>query len=609
MREFSVPAVAEVPVKGNLTDIIRTNAAEAPDTAVLSRKTGGRWTDVTSRQFKAEVYTAAKGLIASGVNPGDRVGLMSRTRYEWCLMDFAIWSAGAVTVPIYETSSAEQVEWILSDSGATACIVETAAHEQMIGEIRGGLPDLAHVWRMDEGDTPAVEAALAAAGAELDDSAVDERCAGLTGDSTATLIYTSGTTGRPKGCVLTHRNFFGASTNLIEQLHELFEVEDPSCLLFLPLAHVLGRELHVICMQARVRTGHCPDIRQLTTELAEFKPTFVLAVPRVFEKVYNTATAKAEADGKGKIFRKAVDTAIAYSEALDAKGPGFGLRVKHAMFDKLVYAKLRAALGGRCKFSVSGGAPLGTRLGHFYRGIGLTILEGYGLTESTAATTLNPPNAVRVGTVGRPIPDSAVRIAEDGEILLKGVNIFQGYWHNDAATEDAFEDGWFRTGDLGELSDEGYLSVTGRKKEILVTAGGKNVAPAVIEDRIRAHPLISECMVVGDARPFVAALVTIDPETFPRWKETHGKPADATVAELVDDADLIAAVQEAIDDGNKAVSRAEGVKKFRILTINFTEESGHLTPSMKLKRGMVMKDFAADVENIYAPAQAKAATT
>ncbi|HSA53734.1 MAG TPA: AMP-dependent synthetase/ligase [Yinghuangia sp.] len=600
MREFSVPAVAEVPAEGNLTDIIRRNAVDFPDTPVLSRKVGDRWTDVTSALFKEQVYTAAKGLIASGIGPGDRVALMARTRYEWCLLDFAIWHAGAVGVPIYETSSAEQVEWILTDSGAKACVVESAEHEAMVAGLRGNVPELAHVWRMDEGDGPTVEAALAEAGADVEDAEVDKRCAGLTGGSTATLIYTSGTTGRPKGCVLTHRNFHGAATNLIEQLDELFSVPNPSCLLFLPLAHVLGRELHVICMAARVRTGHCPDIKELSGELAEFKPTFVLAVPRVFEKVYNTATAKAEAEGKGKIFHAAAATAISYSEALDKGGPGLGLRLKHALFDKLVYGKLRAALGGQCRFSVSGGAPLGTRLGHFYRGVGLTVLEGYGLTESTAATTLNPPSAVRIGTVGRPIPDSAVRIADDGEILLKGINIFPGYWHNDAATEEAFEDGWFRTGDLGKLDDAGYLTVTGRKKEILVTAGGKNVAPAVIEDRIRAHSLISECMVVGDARPFVAALVTIDPETFPHWKETHGKPADATVADLVDDPDLIAAVQEAVDEGNKAVSRAEGVKKFRILAINFTEESGHLTPSMKLKRNLVMKDFAADVENIYA---------
>ncbi|MDI2126119.1 AMP-dependent synthetase/ligase [Yinghuangia seranimata] len=603
MREFSVPALAEVPAEGNLTDIIRTNATEAPHAPVLSRKVDGRWRDVTSAEFLVEVYAAAKGLIASGVGPGDRVGLMSRTRYEWCLFDFAIWCAGAVTVPIYETSSAEQVEWILNDSEATAVIVESAAHEAILESVRGNLSELKHVWRIEQGesaDDGTAEAVLAAAGAALPDSAVEERCATLTGESIATLIYTSGTTGRPKGCVLTHSNFFVPTTNLIALLEDLFSVKDPSCLLFLPLAHVLGRELHVICMQARVRTGHCPDIRQLTAELAEFKPTFVLAVPRVFEKVYNTATAKAEADGKGKIFKAAADTAIAYSEALDAGGPGLVLKAKHALFDKLVYGKLRAALGGRCEFSVSGGAPLGARLGHFYRGIGLTILEGYGLTESTAATALNPTKAVGIGSVGVPIPGSAIRIADDGEILLKGANVFQGYWKNDAATADAFEDGWFRTGDLGQLSDKGYLTVTGRKKEILVTAGGKNVAPAVIEDRIRAHSLISECMVVGDARPFVAALVTIDPETFPRWKEQHGKPADATVADLVDDPDLNASVQEAIDEGNKAVSKAEGVKKFRILTINFSEESGHLTPSLKLKRNLVMKDFAGDVENIYA---------
>ncbi|MFE5328335.1 AMP-dependent synthetase/ligase [Embleya sp. NPDC056575] len=600
MRECSVPALAEVPAEGNLTDLIKRNAAEAPDAPALARKVGGRWTDVTSTRFLAEVYEVAKGLIAAGIEPGDRIGLMSRTRYEWTLLDFAIWCAGAISVPVYETSSAEQIEWILSDSGARAVVVENAAHQGAVERARERLPELAHVWRIDEGDGEAAVPALTAAGREVADAVVDERRAGLRADSVATIIYTSGTTGRPKGCVLTHGNFQAELGNVVALLNRLFVPEKSSCLLFLPLAHVLGRILEIGCIMARVRIGHCPDVKQLTGELQTFQPTFVLAVPRVFEKVYNAASAKAQADGKGKIFEMAAETAIAYSEGMDSASISLGLRIKHRVFDKLVYGKLRAALGGRATHAISGGAPLGTRLGHFFRGIGFTVLEGYGLTETCAAHTVNPAEGIRIGTVGRPVPGSAVRIAEDGEILAKGPNVFTGYWKNDAATAEAFEDdGWFRTGDIGVLDDDGFLTVTGRKKEILVTAGGKNIAPALIEDRIRAHPLISECMVVGDRRPFVGALITIDPDAFPTWKEHNGKPADATVADLADDPDLLAAVQDAVDEGNKAVSRAEGVRKFRVLTINFTEESGHVTPSLKLKRNLVLKDFEQDIEKIY----------
>ncbi|MGC0414794.1 AMP-dependent synthetase/ligase [Embleya sp. AB8] len=599
MRECSVPALAEVPAEGNLTDLIKRNAAEAPDAAAFARKVGGRWTDVTSTRFLAEVYEVAKGLIATGLEPGDRIALMSRTRYEWTLLDFAIWCAGGISVPVYETSSAEQIEWILSDSGARAVIVENAAHEGAVDRARERLPELKYVWRIDEGEGEAAVPALVAAGREVADTAVEERCATLRADSVATIIYTSGTTGRPKGCILTHGNFQAELGNVVALLHRLFMPEKSSCLLFLPLAHVLGRILEIGCVMARVRIGHCPDVKDLTKELASFQPTFVLAVPRVFEKVYNGASAKAQADGKGKIFDLAAETAIAYSEGLDAASISLGLKLKHKLFDRLVYGKLRAALGGQATHAISGGAPLGTRLGHFFRGVGFTVLEGYGLTETCAAHTVNPDQGIRIGTVGRPVPGSAVRIAEDGEILAKGPNVFTGYWNNDAATADAFEDGWFRTGDIGVLDDDGFLTVTGRKKEILVTAGGKNIAPAVIEDRIRAHPLISECMVVGDRRPFVGALITIDPEAFPTWKEQHGKPADATVADLAEDPDLLAAVQDAVDEGNKAVSRAEGVRRFRVLTINFTEESGHVTPSLKLKRNLVLKDFEQDIEKIY----------
>ncbi|MFH8785501.1 AMP-dependent synthetase/ligase [Streptomyces roseoverticillatus] len=596
MREFSLPALYEVPADGNLTDLIRRNAAQRPDVVVIGRKAGSRWEDVTAAEFLAEVRTAAKGLIASGVRPGDRIALMSRTRYEWTLLDFAIWSAGGVTVPVYETSSAEQIQWILSDSGAVGCIVETPGHEAAVESVKDRLPELAHVWQIEAGAV----GRLREAGADVTDEEVDERSALANADSPATIVYTSGTTGRPKGCVLTHRAFFAECGNAVERLKPLFNTGDSSVLLFLPTAHVFGRLVEICAMLAPIRLGCVPDIRNLTDELASFRPTLILGVPRVFEKVYNGARAKAQADGKGKIFDKAADTAIAYSRALDApSGPGLGLRIKHAVFDKLVYGKLRAVLGGRATHAISGGGPLGERLGHFYRGIGFTVLEGYGLTESCAATTFNPWDRPKIGTVGQPLPGSVVRIADDGEVLLHGEHLFQGYWNNAAATEEAMSDAWFHTGDLGTLDEDGYLTITGRKKEIIVTAGGKNVAPAVIEDRIRAHALIAECMVVGDARPFVGALITLDEDFLPRWLADHGKPAGTTPAELAEDPDLLADVQKAVDDGNAAVSKAESVRKFRILPAQFTEASGHVTPSLKLKRNVVAKDFADEIEAIY----------
>ncbi|MDH6127252.1 long-chain fatty acid--CoA ligase [Kitasatospora sp. GP82] len=595
MLEFSLPARYQVPSGGNLSDLVHQNAERHPDVAVVSRKVDGHWTELTAVQFLAEVHSAAKGLIASGVQPGDRVGIMSRTRYEWTLLDFAIWSAGAITVPVYETSSAEQVQWILGDSGAVAVITETDAHAAVVDGVRDRLPELKHTWQIEAGAI----AALAEAGAKVADTTVTERRSVPTSDSIATIVYTSGTTGRPKGCQLTHGNFLAELGNVTARLEPLFRTGESSVLLFLPLAHVLGRIAEIACAIAPINLGHVSDIKDVTGELASFRPTLILGVPRVFEKVYNTARTKAQADGKGKIFDQAADTAIAYSRALDQGGAGLMLRLKHTVFDKLVYSKLRTALGGRATHAISGGAPLGERLGHFYRGIGFTVLEGYGLTETCAATAFNPHDKPKIGTVGQPLPGSSVRIAEDGEVLLKGPQVFTGYWNNPTATAEALHDGWFATGDLGSLDEEGYLSITGRKKEIIVTAGGKNVAPAVIEDRIRAHALIGEVMVVGDRRPFISCLVTIDEDFFPKWKELNGKSATATVAELRDDADLLAAVQAAVDDGNLAVSHAEAVKKFRILDTVFSESSGHLTPSLKLKRNVVLKDHAADVEALY----------
>ncbi|MEO3763529.1 AMP-dependent synthetase/ligase [Streptomyces sp. B8F3] len=604
MREFALPALYEVPADANLTDLIRTNAARTPDLAVVARKSAaGDWQDVSAADFLAEVEAAARGLVAAGLRPGDRVGLMSRTRYEWTLLDFAIWTAGGVTVPVYETSSPEQIQWILSDSGAVACVVETAEHAAAVESVRGRVPLLREVWRIDggpgaEGDEPGAVAVLTAAGAEVSDATLEKHRSAAGADSPATLVYTSGTTGRPKGCVITHGAFLAECGNAVEQLRPLFRPGDSSILLFLPLAHVFGRLVEIAAMVAPMKLGHVSDVKNLTDDLAGFKPTLLLGVPRVFEKVYNSARAKARSDGKGKIFDKAAHTAIAYSRALDTGGPAFGLRLRHALFDKLVYAKLRAVLGGRATHAISGGAPLGERLGHFYRGIGFTVLEGYGLTETAAAITVNPVQRPKIGTVGQPLPGCTIRIADDGEVLVRGGNVFEEYWANEDATAAALDGEWLRTGDLGSLDEDGYLSITGRKKEILVTAAGKNVAPAVMEDRIRAHALVAECMVVGDARPFVGALITLDEEFLVRWAAENGKQG-GTAAELADDAELRAAVQLAVDDGNAQVSRAESVRKFRILPGQFTEESGHLTPSLKLKRGAVAKDFAEEIEALY----------
>ncbi|MDT0529413.1 AMP-dependent synthetase/ligase [Micromonospora sp. DSM 115977] len=598
MREFSVPPIVTVGDAANLTDPVWDNAEVAPDAVQFVRPTGagGAWVDVTCRQFRDEVVATARGLVAAGVQPGDRVGLMSRTRYEWTLLDYAIWAAGAVTVPIYETSSADQTAWILSDSGAVACVVESSAHATLVAGVQDRLPELRHVWQID---LDAV-AELVRAGEAVDPTEIDRRRAAVRADDLATVIYTSGTTGRPKGCVLTHRNMYADIANAVPVLPNLFR-PGASTLLFLPLAHAFARLIQIGVVQARATMRHCADTKNLVGELQEFRPTFVLSVPRVFEKVYNGAKQKAEADGKGRIFARAEQVAIAYSEALETPGgPGLALRVQHALFDKLVYRKLRAALGGRCRDAISGGAPLGARLGHFFRGIGVNVCEGYGLTETSPAAAANLPDATRIGSVGRPLPGVTIRIDDDGEILIAGDLIFKGYWRNEAATAEALSaDGWFRTGDLGQLDDDGFLSITGRKKEIIVTAGGKNVAPAVLEDQVRAHPLISQCVVVGDRAPFIAALVTIDEEALPRWLASAGLPEDTPVEKLRDHDGLRAEIQGAVDAANQAVSKAEAIKVFRILPRDFTEATGELTPSLKVKRQVVHKSYAAEIADIY----------
>ena len=596
MREFSVPPAATVPDSDNVPATVFRRGEEEPGTVALRRKHGDGWQDVTCARFRDEVAELAKGLIAAGVAPGDRVALMSRTRYEWTLCDYAILATGAVVVPVYETSSPEQIAWIAGDSGAVLAVVESAAHAEAFSSVRDRLGDLRAVHVIDDGGLDE----LAARAGEVDDETFADRRASRVAADIATSVYTSGTTGRPKGCEITHGNLLGDVRNaVVGALTQVFGIRGGSTLLFLPLAHVFARIIEIGCLESGTVLGHTADIANLLPDLDSYKPTFILAVPRVFEKVYNGAEQKATAEGKGKIFHAAAETAIAYSRALDSGRPALGLKLKHTLFDKLVYGKLRAAVGGRVQYAVSGGAALGERLGHFFRGVGITILEGYGLTETTAAVAVNLPGQNKIGTVGRPLPGCAVRVDDDGELLFHGPNVFSGYWNNDKATADILDDGWLRSGDLGTVDADGFIAVTGRKKELIVTAGGKNVAPAVLEDRLRAHPLVSQCLVVGDGRPFIGCLITLDPEALEFWKTQHDKPAGLGPAELRDDPEIRAEIEKAVADANQAVSRAESIKKFRILPADFTEEHGHMTPSLKVKRAVVAKDFAADIDEIY----------
>ena len=594
MNEISVPPLVPAATAGNLTNLIAERAWFEPERITMSRPLGEGWQPVTAREVDEEIRATAKGLIAAGVQIGDRVAIMARTRYEWTILDFATWFAGAVVVPIYDTSSAEQIDWILNDSHSVGIIVETPALRDLVQTV---LPShTRHVWTMTDG----VLAILREAGKHIGDDEIDRRRNALVPSSLATLIYTSGTTGKPKGVQLTHGNFLAECGNVVQGASELFLKPGGSTLLFLPVAHVFGRMVEIGSIAAGLHMAHCSDpAGRLPMDLASFKPTFVLAVPRIFEKIYNGAEARAEAAGKGKIFKKAAEVAIAYSEALDKKGMSPVLKIKHALFDKLVYSKIRAGMGGQVEAAISGGAPLGARLGHFYRGAGVTILEGYGLTETTAGATLNLYGSHRVGSVGRPIPGTSVKIADDGEVLIRGPIVMQGYWQNDDANSEVFDgERWFKTGDLGKLDDEGFLYIVGRKKELIVTAGGKNVAPAVLEDRLRAHPLVSQCMVVGDNQPFIAALVTIDPDALKAWVANNKKDG-ASMTDLVNDPDLIAVVQTAVDDANKAVSKAESIRKFTILPTDFTIAGGHLTAKLSVKRHVVAKEFAKEIEALF----------
>ncbi|MQA05569.1 MAG: AMP-binding protein [Streptosporangiales bacterium] len=596
MREYTVSNTTEVAPDDNLARTLPRHAAERPNKVLLRRKVDGDWQPVTCKEFNAQVRSLAKGLVASGIEPGDRVALMAPTCYEWTLLDFAIFTAGGVTVPVYDSSSQSQIAWILSDSGAKLAFAKTADMAEAMRRACAEVPDVSKVWTFEDGAVDAVTAL----GAEVGEDEIDRRIDSRTADSLATLVYTSGTTGRPKGCQLTHRNLLSNARSATDaELRPVISSPDASTLLFLPLAHVFARIIEVFCIERAVTFGHCEDMRgSLLPDLASYRPTFILAVPRVFEKVFNSASTKATLDGKGKIFDKAADVARSYSMSLDTGGPGLGLKLQHAVFDRLVYGKLRSVMGGQVRYAVSGGGPLAPELGHFFRGLGLIVLEGYGLTETSPVISVNGPDAVKIGTVGKPIGGTSVRIADDGEILVKGPQVFTGYWNNEDATAADFVDGWFQTGDLGSLDDEGYLRITGRKKEIIVTASGKNVSPSLLEDRLRMHQVISQCMVVGDNRPYIGVLVTLDAEALPEWVKAQGKQP-LSEAEAADDPDVQRAVQAAVDDANTLVSHAEAIKRFRIVAGDWTVDGGELTAKLSLKRRVVLEKVADHVEQLY----------
>jgi len=596
VNEIYVPAVVPADPEANATDLLVDRVALTPDAPLFALPTSdGGWEDVTTAEFHRQVVALAKGFIASGIQPGEKIGFICRTRYEWTLVDFAAWFAGAVLVPIYETSAPAQIAYTLNDSGATAIIIESAEQFARFDEVRADLPQISKVWQLGNGDLEK----LSAAGVSVSDDEVEARRSAAVGSDVATLIYTSGSTGTPKGCILTHSNFVELCRNAAVAMKEVV-APGSSTLLFITTAHVFARFISILGVHSGVKVGHQADTKQLLPALGSFKPTFLLAVPRVFEKVYNSAEQKAAAGGKEKIFHKAADVAIAHSKALDAGHVPFGLKVQFALFDKLVYSKLRTAMGGNVKYAVSGSAPLGLRLGHFFRSLGVQILEGYGLTETTAPATVNVVSKFKVGTVGTALPGVGIKIGDDGEVLVKGIDVFGGYWNKPEETAAVFTGEWFHTGDIGSLDENGYLTITGRKKEILVTAGGKNVAPAALEDPIRSNPIVGQVVVVGDQKPFISALVTLDPEMLPVWLNNNGEAGDMSLTDAARNPKVIAEVQRAIDTANSRVSRAESIRKFQILDTEFTEDSGHLTPKMSIKRQVIVKDFAPQIEALYA---------
>ena len=604
MKVFSSPAEVIVDPSLNLTSLVERHRANSADPVLYRRQMSpGNWQPVRASEFYRMVADLAKGMIAAGIRPGDRVGIMSRTRFEWTVIDFAIWYAGAISVPVYETNAPAQASWALSHSEAIAVFVED---EKLLGRIKEAEElsasaeepmQLKHRWVIENGDLDE----LSARASEVSDEQLEQARSRATCDDIATIVYTSGTTGRPKGCPLTHGNFLNlsANTRFVES-----EIANPrnSSILFLPLAHVLARLIQVLALDAGVVIGHSPNIKNLAADLDSFKPTMLLVVPRVFEKVYEGAKAKAEKGGSlnKALFDRSVDIAIAWSKAKVTGHVSFKLAAQYALYDRLVYSKLRAALGGQLHYAVSGGGPLGERLAHFFHAVGVQVIEGYGLTETCAPIAAGRITPYQIGRIGPLLPGAEGTIAEDGELLVRGVGVMKGYYKNPEEDAQAFtEDGWLRTGDLAEFDEAGLLKIVGRKKEIIVTAGGKNVIPGIAENHLRTSPLVSQAMLVGDEKPFIAALVTLDPDTLPEQLEHLGLPRSLSIPEAAVHPAVRAAVQRIVDEANQLVSRAEGIREFRIMNRDLTEEDGYLTPSHKIRRAKVLQDFSSYVDEMY----------
>ena len=588
------------PEENVVSDVIQLSESR-PEVVLFQRPNGAGWVDITADDFVASAYALAKGLIANGIEPGDRVVVLSDSRYEWSLADFAILTAGAVTVPIYPSSSENQIEWILEDSGAKLVFAETAAHAEAVNNVlaASGKEGV----RVVEFESEGIEQ-ITSDGTDVEQALVDDRVANITHDSLASIVYTSGTTGRPKGVNLTHINWYHEARGLLSSkiVTSLGDPVGKHAVIFLPLAHVLQRAVTFTLMIAGATQSHWGDTSTITKEFQRSKPALVLGVPRVFEKVragaYNQAADSS--DVAKRIFLAADKTAVEYSKALDTtKGPGLLLKAKATLFDKLVYSKVKAAMGGQVQVAISGGSAIGADLLHFFRGMGITIYEGYGLTETTAAASVNEPGQMRIGTVGRPVAGFKARVTEEGEIQFSGDGVSKSYWNNPEATEASMKDGWFSTGDLGEIDDDGFIRITGRKKDLIVTAGGKNVSPGPLEEVLTQDELIANAIVVGDGRPFVGLLVTIDEAELKRWKAKNGIDENAPLSELKNNDKLIAAVQSAVDTANKTVSKAEGIRKFRILERDLREEEDEITPTMKIKRNVVVKRFADEIEALY----------
>jgi long-chain acyl-CoA synthetase len=606
VKEASTDLLVTLPPSSNVTDLLLDRCAADPHAPMFERRTTTGWQKVTGAAFLAEVTSVAKGLLAVGVSPGDRIAVMSETRYEWAVADFAIWFAGAVTVPIYETSSAAQIAWILQDSGARRVLVDTQERGSLVqgaAERSETLAD-AHIgtWRLAYDVEGPDLSTLVALGAGVSDQELEGVRAQANLTDTASIVYTSGTTGRPRGCCITHANFALVARNAPVFLPEVLAAPGSRTLMFLPLAHVLARAVQLACLASGTTVGHASSAT-LLPDLATFRPTFLLSVPRIFEKVLGTARQQAESSGRRRVFQTAERTAISYSEALEraamtGRPPGRLLRARHAVLDRFVYARIRALFGGAARYAISGASPLNRRDAHFFRGAGVNVLEGYGLTESTAPCTVNIPSRTRVGTVGIPLPGTTIRIADDGEVLVRGMGVFAGYHNNPAASAGVFTDGFFRTGDLGALDDDGFLTITGRKKDLLVTAGGKNVSPGPLEEQLRAARLISQAVVVGEGRPFIGALLTLDKGELSAFCASAGMDP-LSLAQAAVHPRIRAELQRAVDAANSSVSRAEAIRSFTVLATDFTVESGHLTQSLKVKRAAVVSDYADEIDVLY----------